>query len=345
MKRLDELEPRTNLQATPAPAGVVADDVNFHFIITQSGSYYLSANLAVTKNSGIRIFAEDVTIDLNGFKISKASGPTGGVGIEIRPASHRASIRNGSIKGFARGINSVEGTPAESYARGCAFRDLVVSGCTNAGIFAGDRALLESCRAHDNSGTYGIFAGIGSVLTNCTASDNSGAASTSAGIGTADACTISHCTASFNTTTAAPSTPTTGMGFEVGDSGTIENCQAYHNRGDGINVRNYTVVRENSCVVNGNFGGDGADIHSTGTLNRIEGNHVLSAALRGIQVDGTRNLIIKNSAAGNTTSYVIAASNVFGAIVDRRFPGSPGVNGSSAPSSAGTTDPWANFSH
>src|SRR4051794_1310532 len=32
MKKLDEVEPRTNLQATPAPAGVDTSNPNYHFI-------------------------------------------------------------------------------------------------------------------------------------------------------------------------------------------------------------------------------------------------------------------------------------------------------------------------
>src|SRR3954467_921762 len=73
MKKLDEIEPRTNLQATPAPAGVDTSNANYDFIITQPGSYYLSANLVVTKTNGIQINAEGVTLDLNGFEISRAS--------------------------------------------------------------------------------------------------------------------------------------------------------------------------------------------------------------------------------------------------------------------------------
>src|SRR6476659_174770 len=45
MKKLDEVEPRTNLQATTAPPGVDPGNADYQFIITQPGSYYLSANL------------------------------------------------------------------------------------------------------------------------------------------------------------------------------------------------------------------------------------------------------------------------------------------------------------
>src|SRR3954470_2289628 len=119
MKKLDEIEPRTNLQATPAPAGVDTTNANYHFIINQPGSYYLSANLGVTKTHGIQINAEGVTVDLNGFEISRASG-TGGHGIEL--AKSRGSVRNGSVKGFDSGI--------QGFARACALRDVAVSGCT-----------------------------------------------------------------------------------------------------------------------------------------------------------------------------------------------------------------------
>jgi hypothetical protein len=54
MKKLDEVEPRTNLQATPAPAGVDTTNPNYSFIINQPDSYYLSANLLVTKTNGIQ---------------------------------------------------------------------------------------------------------------------------------------------------------------------------------------------------------------------------------------------------------------------------------------------------
>src|SRR4051794_3515763 len=128
MKKLDEVEPRTNLQATPAPAGVDTSNADYQFIINQPGSYYLSANILVTKTNGIQINAEGVTLDLNGFQISRSS-PDGN-GIEISGLAHRTAIRNGTVKGFVSGI-------AGGTARACAFRDVAVTGCTSYGIFAG----------------------------------------------------------------------------------------------------------------------------------------------------------------------------------------------------------------
>jgi parallel beta-helix repeat protein len=372
MKRLDEIEPRTNLQATPAPAGVDTSNANYHFIINQPGSYYLSANIAVTKPHGIQINAEGVTLDLNGFQIARGSG-SGGYGIEIPTASFRTTVRNGTIKGFD---HAIFGT-----AHACAFRDLAVTGCTNYGIRTGDGAVLESCRASQNSGTAGIAAGWGSTLTNCAvmgntvtfgittgsssaltnctaysntagfginvsagssltncaASFNTGTGPVSGGISASNGCTFTGCATYFNDSTATQ-TFTTGMGIYVNSGCTIQKCTAGFNSGDGIRVASECLVRENDCSSNN------SGIHSAGNNNRIEGNNVTSNG-RGIIVDLAGNLIIRNSASDNTIDYSIAASNRYGPIVDISAAGAPAVSGKSAADTTGTSHPWANFSY
>lgn len=401
MKTLDQVEPRTDLQAVTLPPGVTTD-VSYHYIINQPGSYYLSANLDVSKPNGIHINAEAVTLDLNGFEIARASGSSGN-GIEIAAASHRASVRNGSIKGFAYGVRSIR---SGSIAHSCSFSDLVVSECTNTGIFAGEGSALQACRAHDNSGsgiyadfgssvtncsahnntgfdaistnagsaltncavynntgtygilanggslltnctaflntvTYGIFVNVSSSLTNCTAYSNTSSSTTSAGIRASSGSTITHCTANFNISTAATSTPTSGMGFYVGSGSTIQGCTAYSNQGDGINVVSDTVVRNNTCDSNGSDG-DGAGIHATSSDNRIEGNNVTGND-RGIDMGGSGSFIIKNSASGNLSNYEIVSNNKVGIIVSA--PNSGAISGSSGGVGVGSTDPWANFSY
>src|SRR4051812_3953596 len=266
MKTLDQIEPRTNLQGSPAPASVNTTDAAYHFIINQPGSYYLSANLGVTKAHGIKINAEGVTLDLEGFQISRASG-TGGNGIEIDVSGRFASIRNGSVKGFGFGIQSGFGPGILVH---CTFRDLAVTDCTSGAINAADYSILESCRANNNVGVSAIFAGRGSRLIHCSASGNSavyairtnpasslthcsavsnsvsfgiftGSASSlthctvstntsndtiSGGIGTGSGCTITACTSQGNTTTNGTLTASTGMGFFAGSGSTIKDCAA-----------------------------------------------------------------------------------------------------------------------
>jgi len=371
MKRLDEVEPRTNLQATPAPAGVDTSNANYHFIINQPGSYYLSANLLVTKTNGIQINAEGVTLDLNGFQISRDS--PSGHGVEITAPSHHATVRNGTVKGFALGI--------VGDSKACAFRDLTVIGCTSYGISTWIAAIFESCRVHDNSGAaainagsgsvlndctatfntttyaitagsacvltncaayantglYGINAGDGSSLTNCSAANNVGNGPTSAGISTLHGCTLTNCSSRYNNANVV-NTASTGMGFSLMADSTIKNCTADNNLGDGIRVTSDCLVLENSCRLN--FAG----IHSTDSNNRIEGNNLVANG-RGLNIDAAGSLIIKNSASDNTIDYAFAANNRYGPIVDISAAGAPAVSGKSAADTSGTTHPWANFSY
>src|SRR3954468_2089970 len=190
MKTLDQVEPRIDLQNAPASA-VTTTNADYHFIISQPGSYYLSANLAVTKANGIQINAEGVTLDLNGFQVSRGTG-SGGDGIQISGSAHRFRLLNGSVQGFAMGINTLNGAQG---ARASKFRDLDVSGCSSIAILSGPAALLESCYVHDNTGTHGFSCSSGSTLTNCTASANTVTYALSAGVGA----TVINCTASSNT--------------------------------------------------------------------------------------------------------------------------------------------------
>jgi parallel beta-helix repeat protein len=105
-------------------------------------------------------------------------------------------------------------------------------------------------------------------------------------------------------------------------------------------------VRNSAATLNGN-NGDGAGIHCTtggGTSNRIEGNNVTDND-RGIDVDSTGNLILRNSASDNTTNYEIAADNRYGPIEDITAGGTAAVSGSSAPGTASSSNPWTNFSY
>ena len=240
MKTLDQIdahidvkgEKRIDLQNAPASA-VTTTDANYHFIITQPGSYYLSANLGVTKTNGIQINAEGVTLDLSGFEISRATG-TGGNGIEIPSSSHRTSIRNGSLKGFGSGIRSV--LVAGAYARACGFRDLSVSNCTGLGISAGEGAVLEACRAQGNTGSIGISAGMGSSLTNCTVESNT----VTFGIFTDNGCSLNNCTAANNTVT---------WGISVGNGSSLVNCSAYNNHDQSTATSSAGIKTGFGCTI------------------------------------------------------------------------------------------------
>ena len=89
----------------------------------------------------------------------------------------------------------------------------------------------------------------------------------------------------------------------------MKDCTAVGNKGDGIQIGGDSHVVGNNCDSNGFGGGDAAGIHSTGADNRIEDNNVTDNT-RGIDVDSSGSLTIKNSAASSTVNnYDIAADN------------------------------------
>ena len=77
----------------------------FPFFIYSPGSYKLSSNLVVSTSDteAIKIAADDVTLDLNGFNIK--TGP-GGAGIvaATKGSFFRTQVRNGSITNATTGI-------------------------------------------------------------------------------------------------------------------------------------------------------------------------------------------------------------------------------------------------
>jgi hypothetical protein len=99
MKSLDQIEARTPVDAVNTPG-----NVSFQFYINQPGSYYLTANVAVSGKSGIGISANNVTLDLNGFSLQ--GGVSGLIsGIYAYNTCSNITIHNGAISGWNRGVN------------------------------------------------------------------------------------------------------------------------------------------------------------------------------------------------------------------------------------------------
>jgi hypothetical protein len=152
-------------QATVMAAG------GFPYKITQPGSYKLSGNLVVsaTSTDGIDINVSNVALDLNGFTISGPVTCTGqgasisctgteGAGI-IAPGPSAVSVRNGSVVGFARGVETFFAQVEEIHAIGNA----------QIGIFAIDGVVSRNIASLN--GQIGIYA-IDSTVTENNATSN-----------------------------------------------------------------------------------------------------------------------------------------------------------------------------
>lgn len=379
-KTLTEVEPRIAINATNTPGD--NDATPSVYKITQSGSYYLTGNISlVNAKSAIEIATGGVTLDLNGFTISGFGGVTG-IFVTNAAADH-INIRNGRVVNFLSGgvVADVSDVTVDRIAvQTCgavgirAGMRAQITHCsavdchTNApGINAGSSSIVHDCIANGNS-LGGISVGSSSVVRNCTATFNTGT-----GINPATASTVADCTASNNTASGVGagngsmvshcSVQSNGGNGVSADTGvTVSNCSVFYNTAtgisaytacivadnavhgntlDGIFVLNNCTVRGNSCTTNGN-GGDGAGIRTSSGDNRIEGNRCTGAD-RGIDVDGPRNIIIKNTCSGNTVNWTIVAGNSFlivqANVTASNFSGNAGGGGQ------GTTDPNANFTY
>jgi hypothetical protein len=160
MISLGQIEPRTPISSAP-------------FIITQSGSYYLTTNLTVTGGSGntngISINANSVTLDLNGFKISSTTPSAAGYGIEIGASVSvtNVTIFNGYV--FSGVTDNGAGTYSGSgFACGIAYlvnarnvhvHEVSVTGCLIDGIYLpiNSSTTVVNCSVNE-VGSYGIFA-------------------------------------------------------------------------------------------------------------------------------------------------------------------------------------------
>ena len=160
MKTLNEVEPRTPISSVP-------------YIITESGSYYLSANAQTTSSlfSGITIWADNVTLDLMGFSLI-GDGTAGLHGISIEGTHKNITISNGTVRNW--GGNGIEAPDTNS----CRVGDLQVIDNKRSGIhLPGDGQVVTNCVASDSgasatSDVYGIYVGDGSSVTGNTVTGN-----------------------------------------------------------------------------------------------------------------------------------------------------------------------------
>ena len=326
-KTLGEIEPRIPINAQTCPSGPT-----FTHGISQPGSYYLTGNL--TGESGkfvIRVAAENVSIDLNGFAITGGAGSTSGIDGNVLDVNN-LTVKNGTISDCGG-----YGIIADVTASGWRIEGVRVVNCS-VGISAGRNAIVQDCEVHFCTGT-GIAAIWGSNIVNCIADSNG------VGISGYFGTTVSGCSAQSNsgngfslgdgsTATACSAHSNGDCGFYAYDGSTVRGSTATDNTNDGIKLGNRAVAQDSSCAENGPaVAQSGAGIRAVGERCRIEGN-ALTGNYYAVKTDSTGAFVARNTASGNAflLQYAIGGTNTWGPI----------VGGSGAISS---TSPWANFTH
>ena len=134
MKTLDQINPRTPISTAP-------------FTITNSGSYYLTTNLSgIAGTNGITVFANDVTIDLNGFAL------WGVPLIKRRASALKRHEPHGSQRDDRKvGAMGVDASPSYNSDE-CQFQQLRVFQ-NGIGLHADSRTVVSDCMVNSNLST------------------------------------------------------------------------------------------------------------------------------------------------------------------------------------------------
>jgi len=145
-----------------APALAAPQNINNCQTISQPGAYIVNRNLAAPGDCLV-VAADFVSIDLDGFVLS-GSGAGAGIAVPFGAIRRGLTIRNGTVTGFAQGIDSAN-------AVGTSVERVTASGNTSTGINGGDRAIVTRSHALNNGGD-GIRGGRGATITGNVVGDN-----------------------------------------------------------------------------------------------------------------------------------------------------------------------------
>ncbi|MCC5788569.1 MAG: right-handed parallel beta-helix repeat-containing protein [Opitutales bacterium] len=295
MRTLDEVEPRTPISELPSE-------------IEEPGSYYLTENLT-SEEGGITIKANQVTLDLNGYKLL-GSGDDSGDGILVEPllvfnpiteetsdAPRRdIVIRNGHVSSWSEnGINA-------EWAENSRFEGLSVSNNDADGLETGESCVVENVVASLN-GDHGVVSPKSTVKT-VTAKNNTGV-----GI-SADGGNVTNSAASDNS----------GSGI-IAENGSVSDSTAHDNGGVEIQAFDgsvsHSVATSNSETGIRSPGGTVANSHASD--NEELGINADRGAVTNSQANDNGETGI--NAIGGSVTHSVATSNgeiginVYGLIV------------------------------
>lgn len=299
-------------------------------VINRPGSYYLTGTIEGRPGlNGIEIRVSNVTLNLNGWSLRGVPGSGSGIVVDQRM---NANIFNGSIRlwdgdgiDLSRGGNAKIANVSVGACGGTGIKlgqgtltDCLVRDCGQDGIVVGDGSSIKNSMSILN-GNAGFIAGSGSTLNNCTSESNGGDgfsigassmitacltwANAGNGMSAGAGSTIERCTAGANSRT----------GIEAGSASTVRANTSAANDGDGISASSGCYVFENNCSDNGDTAA-GIRITGFGPGGRIDSNNT-SGNGWGILVEGSTNMIVRNTAGGNAINYDFAQDNHAGKIV------------------------------
>lgn len=224
-------------------------------------SYLLTSDLALATaaTDGIRVQADDVRIDLGGFRIVGPVACSGAPAICTGAGSGRGIFRDTATRrGLEIANGSVIGVGATAISAGpdCVVRDVRVQGNGFAGLFAGRRCRIEGVSAVGNA-DEGIGGDSSSVLRGNVASDNG-----------------AHGIVALDSVISENTTHTNGqVGIIAQGDSTVVGNVAKGNLRNGIEANDESILRANVANENAQYGifmgGDAAYSHNLAVGNGL----------------------------------------------------------------------------
>ena len=244
MKTLQQVEPRTPVGPDTTPG-----DAQSLYRITQPGSYYLTGNIVgVAGKNGIEIASGDVALDLSGFAV--VGGPNTNSGIVCFAPLNNLVVRNGAV------------------------RDWTGDGVLLSFDLPGSGHLVERVIAQNNGGV-GILTGRSAIVRDCVSVGGG-----SAIVVSTNSLVERSARAGRPRSASSPARLRRERVHLDAQSGYRHQCgcrlgrRRLHGvvqRGHGIRATGGAVVRDNSCLNNGEGSGE-RGIHAMGVGNAITGN-------------------------------------------------------------------------
>lgn len=273
----------------------------------QPGSYQLTGNLTgVSGQSGITVATPDVTIDLAGFVLEGVPGSVDG--IRLTGTTSGVTVRNGTVRGWGgHGLSLQLGVD-------CRVEDVAVEGNALFGVVLGVGGLVRGVRSTGN--LVGLDVKGGSLVLGCVVSGNTASGIQLSGQGVVVQGNLCESNGS-------------GIGAGSGSAHLLVENVSNGNGVDGISVCRGALIARNECSGNGQTTTAGVGIELRCGASFVIDNHVTGNDLGIAAFANGDNVVVRNSAQGNTTNYSPGGGNDFG----------PQVG---SISSAG---PWANVSN
>ncbi len=276
MKTLDQVEARVAITNVP-------------YIISASGSYYLTGNFSVTtEDNGIQVSANDVTLDLNGFVLNGGAVSYSGI---YQPATYRnLTLLNGTLSGWQG--TSQYGVLAEGTDN--RIRDVMVVNGGN-GLRCGENAEVSDCvvaNLYSTGYLYGLAVGAGGRVMDCVVMGLWSAGGNVYGLYAERGSEVMRCISRHNQAQGSC------YGIQVGTGASLADCSSTSNRAvaDVYGIKAGHGAKISRCVAVDSVGGgdyvygiyaDGAAIIADCTASDIIGAHAYAIACGdGSQVSG-----------------------------------------------------------